>query len=98
MDEEINQKETNACKSEDDLLKNFSLEDFLEENLEDMEEETNREELTSAYNLEETSCEDQSPEKEDIDENMIELAEEKNSEEAIQTNATAVQADLSGNV
>lgn len=97
MDEEINQ-ETNACKSEDDLLKNFSLEDFLEEDLEDMEEETNREELTSAYNLEETSCKDQSLEKEDIDENVIELAEEKNSEEAIQTNATAVQADLPGNV
>ena len=54
MDGEINQKEeTNACEYEDDLLKNFSLEDFLEEDLEDMEEETNREELTSAYNLEE---------------------------------------------
>ena len=54
MDEEINQKEeTNACEYEDDLLKNFSLEDFLEEDLEDMEEETNRGELTSAYNLEE---------------------------------------------
>ena len=54
MDEGINQKETNACKSEVDLLKNSSLEDFLEEDLEDMEEEKNREEQTSAYNLEET--------------------------------------------
>ena len=96
MDEETNQKEkTYACEYENDLLKNFSLENLLEEDLEDMEEETNGEELTPAYDI---SYEDQSPEKEDIDENVTELAEEKNSEEAIQTNATAVQADLPGNV
>ena len=97
MDEETNQ-ETKACEYEDDLLKKFSLEDLLEEDLEDMEAETNREKLTPAYDLEETSFKDQSPEKQDTDENVIKLAEEKNSGEAIQTNATAVQADLPGNV
>ena len=94
---EIMDEETNSCNSEDDLLKNLSLEDFLEEDLEDMEEETNREELTSAYDLEETSCEDHLPEKEYRDDDEIELAEE-NSEKAIHKNATAVQADLPGNV
>ena len=94
------------------MLENFSSENFLLKDLEDIKEGKNhgQEENTPEYDSEETSFEDHSSDKEDrekkspsqlINERVAKHADDlkgRSSMEEIQINATTVQADPPGNV